>query len=175
MCGSVRPVALSVKLLELPGLPPKGDVSDWLDQGHTVELAERNAHHDLAVKMVERGLLQHGRLICADNRYFFFDADTKQICEVDSFDMDVLLADRYRLSSKDHRHKFVIQQAKVEAHLRGEQVQVHRFAHYDAERNVMYVDQGNGRLLKLTGNAIQEIDNGSDGVLFIPAPDSRPW
>ena len=209
VCGSVRPVALSVKLLELPGLPPKGDVSDWLDQGHAVEeleaaaagaseweptasdspveeddrggsdtyyeLAERNAHHDLAVKMVERGLLQHGRLICADNRFFFFDAVTKQICEVDSFDMDVLLADRYRLSSKDHRHKFVTQQAKVEAHLRGEQVQVHRFAHYDAERNVMYFDQGNGRLLKLTGNAIQEIDNGSDGVLFTPAPDSRPW
>jgi hypothetical protein len=29
--------ALSVKLLELPGLPEKGDVSDWLDQGGTPE------------------------------------------------------------------------------------------------------------------------------------------
>lgn len=29
--------ALSVKLLELPGLPEKGDVSDWLNQGGTVE------------------------------------------------------------------------------------------------------------------------------------------
>jgi hypothetical protein len=29
--------AASVKILELPGLPEKGDVSDWLDQGGTVE------------------------------------------------------------------------------------------------------------------------------------------
>ena len=29
--------ASSVKTLELPGLPEKGDVSDWLDQGGTVE------------------------------------------------------------------------------------------------------------------------------------------
>jgi putative DNA primase/helicase len=29
----LRPIAGSVKLLELPGLPAKGDVSDWLDAG----------------------------------------------------------------------------------------------------------------------------------------------
>ena len=29
--------AASLKILELPGLPEKGDVSDWLDQGGTVE------------------------------------------------------------------------------------------------------------------------------------------
>jgi putative DNA primase/helicase len=29
-------VAASVRMLELPGLPEKGDVSTWLDQGHTV-------------------------------------------------------------------------------------------------------------------------------------------
>ena len=30
-------VANSVRLLDLPGLPEKGDISDWLDQGHTAE------------------------------------------------------------------------------------------------------------------------------------------
>ena len=206
VASQLQGIALVVKVLDLPELAEHGDVSDWLDQGHTVqeleakaaaadpwlpsmpassnghhperngyELAERNIHHDLAVRMVEQGLLQHGRLICADDRYFYFDVGTKQICEVESFAMDVLLADRYRLSAKDPRHKFVIQQAKVEAHLRGEQVQVHRFAHYDIERNILYIDQGNGHLLKLTGQAVQEIDNGSDGVLFVPAPGTRPW
>ncbi len=34
---SVLPVAASVKIVRLPGLPPKGDVSDWLDAGHTKE------------------------------------------------------------------------------------------------------------------------------------------
>jgi hypothetical protein len=42
---SLHQVAESVRVLELPSLPPKGDVSDWLDQGHTkeelLELAEQ--------------------------------------------------------------------------------------------------------------------------------------
>jgi hypothetical protein len=33
---SLRRVARSVKVVELPGLPEKGDVSDWLEAGHTV-------------------------------------------------------------------------------------------------------------------------------------------
>jgi hypothetical protein len=36
-------VASSVKVLALPGLPDKGDVSDWLDAGGTVEELERLA------------------------------------------------------------------------------------------------------------------------------------
>ncbi|QZN98538.1 AAA family ATPase [Chenggangzhangella methanolivorans] len=30
----LHPVAASVSIVRLPGLPPKGDVSDWLDAGH---------------------------------------------------------------------------------------------------------------------------------------------
>ncbi|MBA4389104.1 MAG: hypothetical protein C0404_14120 [Verrucomicrobia bacterium] len=29
-------IAASVKIVELPNLPPKGDISDWLDAGHTI-------------------------------------------------------------------------------------------------------------------------------------------
>lgn len=35
-------IAAEIRIVELPGLPSKGDVSDWLDSGHTVdELKER--------------------------------------------------------------------------------------------------------------------------------------
>lgn len=37
VAAALHPVAVSVRVLELPGLPPKGDVSDWLDQGGTLE------------------------------------------------------------------------------------------------------------------------------------------
>lgn len=35
--SSLTGYAASVKIVELPGLPQKGDVSDWLNQGHTKE------------------------------------------------------------------------------------------------------------------------------------------
>ncbi|MCX7428871.1 MAG: hypothetical protein NTW96_25000, partial [Planctomycetia bacterium] len=34
---SLQGLATSVKVVALPGLPPKGDVSDWLDDGHTID------------------------------------------------------------------------------------------------------------------------------------------
>lgn len=37
---SCRAAGLAVRLVRLPGLPPKGDVSDWLDAGHTREELE---------------------------------------------------------------------------------------------------------------------------------------
>lgn len=37
VAASLAGVAASVKLVKLPGLPPKGDVSDWLASGHTKE------------------------------------------------------------------------------------------------------------------------------------------
>lgn len=37
VCGYLHGVASSVKLVELPAVGPKGDVSDWLDQDNTLE------------------------------------------------------------------------------------------------------------------------------------------
>ena len=37
VAGALVGVATEVKILELPDLPPKGDVSDWLEAGHTVD------------------------------------------------------------------------------------------------------------------------------------------
>lgn len=34
---SLQSVATEVKAVDIPGLPPKGDVSTWFDQGHTIE------------------------------------------------------------------------------------------------------------------------------------------
>lgn len=73
-------IASSIKVLELPGLPPKGDVSDWLAAGGTAEqLAEIVAAAPTwepseaspeEIDKPERGpVAQYADLICADNRF----------------------------------------------------------------------------------------------------------
>jgi hypothetical protein len=37
VAATCRAVGMEARILELPDLPPKGDVSDWLDAGHSVE------------------------------------------------------------------------------------------------------------------------------------------
>lgn len=41
IAGNLYQVAKTVKVVNLPDLPPKGDVSDWLDAGHTKAELER--------------------------------------------------------------------------------------------------------------------------------------
>jgi Protein of unknown function (DUF3631) len=41
VAANLRPVAAAVRILELPALLPKQDVSDWLDHGNTVAQLER--------------------------------------------------------------------------------------------------------------------------------------
>jgi hypothetical protein len=41
IAASLAPVAARIRILELPGLPPKGDVSDWLDAENTRAELER--------------------------------------------------------------------------------------------------------------------------------------
>jgi putative DNA primase/helicase len=43
VAGVLLPVAAAVRVLELPGLPEKGDLYDWLDAGGTVEELRRLA------------------------------------------------------------------------------------------------------------------------------------
>jgi hypothetical protein len=52
---SLRGKAKSVTILELPGLPPKGDVSDWLGQGN-----DKTALYDLLKLAVEAKAKEHG-------------------------------------------------------------------------------------------------------------------
>jgi putative DNA primase/helicase len=37
IANKLHGIAASVRIIRLPGLPPKGDVSDWLNAGHTIE------------------------------------------------------------------------------------------------------------------------------------------
>src|SRR5262249_55528330 len=49
VCAALNGVAKRVRLLELPGLPPKGDVSDWLADGGDFEELHRLVDAQAAV------------------------------------------------------------------------------------------------------------------------------
>jgi 5S rRNA maturation endonuclease (ribonuclease M5) len=59
--ASLQGIAASVKTIELPGLSAKGDVSDWLDAGHTVE--ELAA---LVRRVKDPNAIEYRRITCAE-------------------------------------------------------------------------------------------------------------
>ncbi|MBI2867273.1 MAG: hypothetical protein HYX97_02925 [Chloroflexi bacterium] len=64
---------------------------------------------------------------------------------------------------------------EAEAATNGVEARVLHFVHYAPEANVMYIDLGMGDVLRLDGQSITTIDNGSEGVLFKMGRYGKPW
>ena len=109
---SVHGMAAGVKVVALPGLEPRGDVSDWLEAGGTAEallaivdatdpyipMSENGAAppEDLAQtvvwegskwrpvarRIIQQGLLSHGYFLDAEGRYYYFDQETKVLYDL---------------------------------------------------------------------------------------------
>ena len=200
---SVYPHAREVKLIELQGLPDKGDVSDWFDQGHTVaeltEVLDRTPPYEPprdtsgqvtpgepdwqvsrlrphAVRITEL-LGTHGYLVNGSDVAYFFDQDTRKLVPLDKDERDlrILLAHRYQINRQDPLYSYLLEHVLVEAHTRGQHSVVRQFSYYDIEVNVVYLDMGAGRVLRIGDDDIRIRDNGADGVLFTPMPDQEPW
>ena len=204
IAAAIWEVASNVKVVNLPDLPDKGDVSDWLDAGHTTLeldeiLARTPAYEPAAPEDAQAGydgdpewkvsslrrhavricdqMQAHGYFVSARDDAFFFDQDTRRLIQLDKDDLylQVLLSDRYHLNRQDQLYAYLLAHLFVEAHQRGQRSLVRQFSHYDQDANVVYLDMGAGRVLKISANDIEVRDNGQDGVLFLPMPDHEPW
>ena len=207
--------AASVRVLELPGLAYKGDVSDWLDAGGTLELLQgladitplygpdnlyqpvgytnghdagtdpfggqpvwtnrESRHRAISRQFIDEGILRNGYLINADGLGYYFDEASHTVCDLEGFEMRALLNRKYKINQTETFYKFLIEDLKVEVHTDAVRAQVSTFSRYDPKTNLMFMDLGNGRMLKMDGREINEVNNGTDGVLFVPTPISSPW
>ena len=201
----VQGVADLVKVVHLPDVPEKGDVSDYLDGGHTFdqlqdllartpafepglsELDGEDAPADRPDWRVSPLLSDANKLTSLLNGqgYFvnggsdayFFDQDQRRLVFLDKDDRDlrILLGERYRINRQDQLYAYLLEHMLREAHIRGRHSLVRRFSYYEQESNVVYLDMGDSRLLKISADGIEVRDNGQDGVLFLPMPEQEPW
>ena len=213
---SLHRYGITVRVLELPDLPPKGDVSDWLDAGGDFDQLEQLArnvkiygpdnpyhpggvptdagtipmespadgafwasreskHRDTSQRFINQGLKQNGRFLLADNEPYYFNNATKTVCLLKSRDMTQLLNREYKINSTEAFSNYLLADMEAETYQEGETVKVSNFSHYDPETNLMFLDLGRGRMLKLDGQRIEEVDNGTHGVLFTTSQYSDPW
>ena len=111
--------------------------------------------------------------------YFYFlrtEAPKLFAIENDSVSLVALIEDRYGINSAENREfDHVISGLRTEAHLNGEEVEVHRLAHYDPEAGKLYVSRFNGWVYRLDGKQIREVPNGTDGVFFWDSPAWKPY
>ncbi len=209
----LKDVAASIRLIpELPDVGDKGDVSDYLDAGHTIDdLAQLAANtpprnlDDLASEveeqtkdqpvglyegsswrhvarrilddMHERGFFVTTGTAASNPDTYYFSRERRELALVDPENTSLrqLLNEVYNVNKADTLSSYLIAQMWSEAIATGQHATVAWFTHYDEKANVLYIDQGDGQVLRLNGRTIDTVDNGADNVVFRPGAGFEPW
>jgi len=81
----------------------------------------------------------------------------------------------YGLSVTEKAYAYTLEAIRDEAHQNGTETKIRSFAHYDEEKNVLYVSNGPSHIIKITPNQITEVENGTDGMIFLDGTDIKPF
>jgi hypothetical protein len=107
--------------------------------------------------------------------YFFFE-DEKQLVEIgpDNNDFMLVLA-RYGINRAEPLFKYIFEDLCREAFENGEETEIHRLAYYNQETFTVYLFNHNNQIYRISPDAIELVDNGTDGVLFLSDAKTSPF
>lgn len=141
--------------------------------------------HDVCAALVIESLKTDGRFFyCADGTYSFdivaprdrcyYQNAERQILGISDEQFDTMLRIDYGLPGIQGLHKSIRQFVVDRIAQRYHEYEAVEFCHVGQYRNhAFYMDQGRGKVLKITSSTMETIANGSDGVYF--KTELREW
>ncbi len=132
---------------------------------------KQNVSSIIRTDMLERGRFYRSRTEC----YYYFNNDNNTLCEIGDRTFEYQTNTRYQLNRTEEEYKYLVAELEAEAGLNGKLTDVYRFAHYNTETHILYVDRNDNQLYRLNGDTIELVSNGTDGVLFISDISHEPF
>jgi hypothetical protein len=107
--------------------------------------------------------------------YFFYKGDKKLIpIEPENTDFNVMLSN-YGINRSESIYRYLSESLHVSAIKNGKYTQVYRLSHYNPETFTLYLFNNNNQIHKISPDATELVDNGSDGVLFLSDTKNKPF
>jgi len=136
---------------------------------------EFEVHSDVA-RLLKQDLTERANFCNDGLRSYVMLGAEKQLVEIDPDDSRcVSLLHRYGLNRSEQVFRYVLEELRLEALEKGLRTEVHRLSHYDANTGTLYLSNCNNGIYRITADAIELVDNGTDGVLFLTREDEEPF
>jgi hypothetical protein len=131
-------------------------------------------------KDVTSQILEHlgavGRFYTDGHKAYFFFQTEKRLIEISTEDDGFrLLLHRYGINPTEAVYRWIAEALRNEALANGQRTDIHRLAHYDPRRFTVYLSDFQNRIYRISGDRIELVDNGTDGVLFLSDPKARSF
>jgi hypothetical protein len=132
--------------------------------------------HNQVKTVLLKDLAERGKLYYEGSLgYFFLEADKKLIAVDDSDkELSCLLAN-YKLNATEKTFEFVAEALHVESLTKGRPTRVHRFCWFNPATFTLYLFNHASGIYRITADAIELVDNGTDGVLFLHNRRHEPF
>lgn len=107
---------------------------------------------------------------------YFFHKSKNQLIELEkgSRDLKVLVND-LGVNPADNLYNYVSEHLILKAHKDGIETEINHFSYYDQFNNIIYLYSNDNRIYKITKDEIEQVCNGTDGVLFLSNSEHEPF
>jgi hypothetical protein len=169
-CKVLRELVAEQKLVTRRFADVRSDIDGWR-LNDTKFLADRWASRELLTDLRERGTFFYdGRMS------YVFEKQTNQLFPVDPDNVDTqMFLARYGVFPADSFFRPALNAMRLEAQDNGTQTTVHSFCYYDAQRNRLYLFDHDRHVYRIGRSKIEQVANGTDGVLFVRNPKWKPF
>jgi len=107
--------------------------------------------------------------------YLFLEEEDKRLVEIDGLNDEYkLVLDSYGINATETIYRFVTEHLRVKALKGGNRTEAHRFCYYRPETFTLYLSNGS-QVIRIAPEAIDLVDNGTDGVLFLHDRKYEPF
>jgi hypothetical protein len=107
---------------------------------------------------------------------YYFLVEEKRLVPLDDRDSQLsCVLDRYGLNPAEKTCEYVKKSLHIESLTNGKETRVHRLTWYNAQTHTMYLFNHQSGVYLITADAIELVDNGTDGVLFLSDPRNEPF
>jgi DNA polymerase III delta prime subunit len=106
---------------------------------------------------------------------YFFTHATKTLLLLEGVEFARLITEAYGVNRSEQEFSYLIEELANEAFRRGTPTEIRQFAFYDRDSGVLYVSNNQNQVYRLNGANIELVDNGTDGVLFLPDFMAEPF
>lgn len=98
--------------------------------------------------------------------FYYFDKSIKEIYKIHEDKFKYLLNQCFNINWSTDKYKFLIEE--LESHMSevASEVQIYNFSHYDIKTNTLYVHNNWIKIIKITSDKVEEVDNWYNWLIF---------
>lgn len=107
--------------------------------------------------------------------FYFFDTLQKRVFKTKEQDFKFLLNEYFGINGSTDYYKYLMEELGSYISKNAKEVTIYDFSYYDTTSNTLYIHNNGIKIIKISHDKIEEVENGYNGIIFEIKSWSQDW